>query len=176
MFFRRLNWNIVSWFRTVSLISYLIIAAGVGSMIYHGFEGGNGFHANKMLQLGLSFTGGTAIDVTYDRPVPLDKLKSSIATLNLTDESVRTVGAEQGGGYVRFQVETQTSLGNNAQSLWNALGTAGPVDRAKSQIQAVGPTLGREYLTNAILALIVALGFQFAYIAFRFGWNYIFGL
>ena len=26
MFFRRLNWNIVGWFRIVSTISYLIIA------------------------------------------------------------------------------------------------------------------------------------------------------
>ena len=28
MFFRSLNWNVVGWFRTVSLISYSIIAAG----------------------------------------------------------------------------------------------------------------------------------------------------
>jgi preprotein translocase SecF subunit len=176
MFFRRLNWNVVSWFRTVSLISYLIIAAGVGSMIYHGFEGGNGFHANKMMQLGLSFTGGTAIDVTYDQPVPLEKLKSSLTPLNLTDESIRTVGTQQAGGYVRYQVETQTPLGNDAKKLWDTLGNAGTVDRAKSQIQAVGPTLGREYLTKAVEALIIALGIQFLYIAFRFGWNYIFGL
>ncbi len=46
MLFRRLNWNIVGWFRIVSTISYLIIALGIGSMIYHGFAGGDGFHAN----------------------------------------------------------------------------------------------------------------------------------
>ncbi len=50
------------------------------------------------------------------------------------------------------------------------------MDRAKSQISSVGPTLGREYLTRAVEALIIALGIQFLYIAFRFGWNYIFGL
>ena len=60
--------------------------------------------------------------------------------------------------------------------MWNALGTVAPVDRAKSQISAVGPSLGREYLINALLALVIALGIQFGYIAFRFGWNYIFGL
>jgi preprotein translocase SecF subunit len=176
MFFRRLNWNIVGWFRTVSLISYLIIAAGIGSMIYHGFEGGDGFHANRMLQLGLSFTGGTSIDVSFTRPVPLDTLRTDLAPLNLSDETIRTVGTEQGGGYVRYQIETQTALGNNTPELWSALEKAGPVDRAKSQVTSVGPTLGREYLTKAIEALVIALGIQFIYIAFRFGWNYIFGL
>ncbi len=63
MLFRRLNWNIVGWFRTVSTISYLVIALGVAAMIYHGFEGGQGFQPSHMLRLGLSFTGGT--DVTW---------------------------------------------------------------------------------------------------------------
>ena len=60
MLFRRLNWNIVGWFRTVSAISYIVIALGLGAMVYHGFEGGQGFHASNMLKLGLSFVGGTA--------------------------------------------------------------------------------------------------------------------
>jgi preprotein translocase SecF subunit len=176
MFFRRLNWNIVGWFRIVSLISYLIIAAGLGSMVWHGFQGGDGFHANKMMQLGLSFTGGTSVDVTFDQPVAQDKLRSSLAPLNLTDETLRTVGTQQGNGYVRYQIETQTPLGNDTPKLWSALNSAGPVNRLKSNVSSVGPTLGREYLTKAVEALIIALGIQFIYIAFRFGWNYIFGL
>lgn len=176
MFFRRLNWNIVGWFRTISIISYLIIAAGLGSMVWHGFQGGDGFQPGKMLQLGLSFTGGTSVDVSFTRPVPLNQLRGSLASLNLSDETIRTVGNQSGGGFTRYSIETQTALGNNTQSLWNALNHAGPVDRPRSSISSVGPTLGREYLTKAIEALIIALGIQFLYIAFRFGWNYIFGL
>lgn len=176
MFFRKLNWNIVGWFQIVQLISYLVIAAGVGSMIWHGFQGGNGFQAGKMIQLGLSFTGGTSVDVSFAKPVPLQALRTDLAPLKLSDETIRTVGAEQGGGYLRYTVETQTALGNNTPALWSALGNAGPVDRQKSSVSSVGPTLGREYLTKAVEALIIALGIQFLYIAFRFGWNYIFGL
>ncbi|HZT11817.1 MAG TPA: protein translocase subunit SecF [Candidatus Baltobacteraceae bacterium] len=177
MFFRRLNWNIVGWFRTVSLISYLIIAAGFGSMIYHGFAGGNGFQPSKMLQLGLSFTGGTAIDVTFTQPVAQQPLRAALASLGVTDAEVRTVGTENGNGWLRYNVEeTQVAFGNNAQQLWDALNKLAPVDRSKSQITSVGPTLGREYLTKAVEALVIALGIQFLYIAFRFGWNYIFGL
>jgi preprotein translocase SecF subunit len=177
VFFRRLNWNIVGWFRTVSFISYLIIAAGVGGMIFHGFQGGNGFHANKMLQLGLSFSGGTSVDVSFKQPVQINQLRASLTPLNLSDEAIRTVGTQAaGGGYTRYSIETQTALGNNTPDLWKALGNAGTVDRAKSSVTSVGPTLGREYLTKAVEALVVALSIQFLYIAFRFGWNYIFGL
>jgi preprotein translocase SecF subunit len=170
--FRRLNWNIVGWFRTVSTISYLVIALGVGSMIYHGFAGGDGFHANRMLRLGLSFTGGTDIAVRFTAPTTADKVKAALAGLGLTEESVTTAGSDGKG----FVIQTQSAYANDSAPLWNALNTVAPVDRAASQITAVGPSLGREYLTKALWALVIALGIQFLYIAFRFGWNYIFGL
>jgi len=170
--FRRLNWNIVGWFRIVSTISYLIIALGLGSMIYNGFKGGNGFQPSHMLRLGLSFTGGTEIDVQFTQPASTDKVRTALAGLGLTDESVTTAGKDGKG----FVIQTQSAYANDSAPLWTALNTVAPVDRATSQIIAVGPSLGREYLTRAIWALIIALSIQFLYIAFRFGWNYIFGL
>src|SRR5579863_6299412 len=172
MLFRRLNWNIVGWFKVVSTISYLVIALGVGSMIYHGFAGGDGFHANRMLRLGLSFTGGTEIDATFTQPTTTDNIKAGLAKLGLTEESVTT--AQNDGKH--FVIQTQTAFANDSAPLWNALNSVAPVDRSTSQITAVGPSLGREYLAKAIWALIIALSIQFIYIAFRFGWNYIFGL
>ncbi len=172
MLFRRLNWNIVGWFRIVSTISYLVIALGFGAMIYHGFQGGNGFQPSHMLRLGLSFTGGTDISVQFTQPTTADKVRSALTGLGLTDESVTTAGT----GGKSFVIQTQSAYANDSAPLWNALNTVAPVNRAASQITAVGPSLGREYLTNALWALVIALGIQFLYIAFRFGWNYIFGL
>jgi preprotein translocase SecF subunit len=172
MLFRRLNWNIVGWFRIVSTISYLVIALGVGSMIYHGFAGGDGFHANRMLRLGLSFTGGTEIDVQFAQPTTTERVKNALSGLGMTEESVTTAGSTGKG----FVIQTQTAYANDSAPVWNALNTVAPVDRSASQIISVGPSLGREYLTKALWALVIALGIQFIYIAFRFGWNYIFGL
>ncbi|MBV9698672.1 MAG: protein translocase subunit SecF [Candidatus Eremiobacteraeota bacterium] len=129
-----------------------------------------------MLQLGLSFTGGTSVDVSFTHPVTQDQLRSALSSIGINDEEVRTVGAQTGNGWSRFNVETQTALGNNTPALWKALNSVAPVDRSRSSITSVGPTLGREYLTKAIEALVIALTIQFIYIAFRFGWNYIFGL
>jgi preprotein translocase subunit SecF len=172
MLFRRLNWNIVGWFRTVSTISTIIIALGLGSMIYHGFQGGNGFNPSHMLRLGLSFTGGTDIAVKFTKPTTADAVRQALSSLGLTEESVTTAGTDG----TSFVVQTQSSFANDSTPLYNALNKVAPVDRSAMSITAVGPSLGREYLIKALLALVIALGIQFLYIAFRFGWNYIFGL
>ncbi len=172
MLFRRLNWNIVGWFQTIQTISYLVIALGVAAMIYHGFEGGDGFHANHMLRLGLSFTGGTDVHVTYNQPTTTDAVKGALAPLNLADERITTAGTDGKS----FEVQTQTSFANNSVPLKDALSKAGAYDASKLSITALGPTLGGEYLRLALWALLIALSIQFIYIAFRFNWNYIFGL
>ena len=172
MFFRKLNWNIVGWFRTVSAISYLIIALGFGAMIYHGFQGGHGFQPSQMLRLGLTFTGGTEVDVAFTQPVTTDAVKAALAPLNLADERINTAGSDGKG----FTIETQTSFANDSVPLKDALNKAAPIDPAQLSITAIGPTLGGEYLRDALWALVIALSIQFIYIAFRFGWNYIFGL
>jgi len=159
------------------MISYLIIAAGLGSMFYHAFTApGGGFQPNHMLRLGLSFTGGTAVDVSFTQPVNQDRLRAVLSGIGVSDERITTVGAGSNGAWNRYTIETQTALGNDTAKLWSALNSAAPVDRSRSAVTSVGPTLGREYLTRAIEALVIALGIQFIYIAFRFGWNYIFGL
>jgi preprotein translocase SecF subunit len=172
MLFRRLNWNIVGWFRTVSAISYIVIAIGLGAMVYHGFEGGQGFQPQHMLRLGLTFTGGTDVDVTYNAPTTSDAVKAALAPLNLADERINT----EGNAGTQFSIETQTSFANNSLPIKTALAKAGTFDASKLSITAIGPTLGGEYLRDALWALVIALGIQFLYIAFRFGWNYIFGL
>ncbi len=172
MLFRRLNWNIVGWFRIVSTISYLIIAIGLGAMLYHASQAPGGFKFSHMLRLGLSFTGGTDITVAYDTPQSSAKIRAAITPSGIADARINTVGSSG----KRFIIETQKAYANDSTPLWAALGTVAPVDRAASQIASVGPSLGKEYLSSAIWALVIALSIQFLYIAFRFGWNYIFGL
>ena len=62
MFFRRLNWNVVGWFKTVSAISYAIIIAGALMIAY------NLVVHHYPIKLGLSFTGGTDVTVKYTAP------------------------------------------------------------------------------------------------------------
>jgi preprotein translocase SecF subunit len=170
MFFRRLNWNVVGWLRTVSLISYAIIGLGMLSIVYHWVTTG------EPLRLGLSFTGGTDVTAKFTRPVTSDQVRNALTGIGVTDAQINTLTKPGEPVGERYTIETQKDFGNDSATLWNALGRVAPVDRSQSSISSVGPSLSHEYLINAIEALVIAIGIQFLYIAFRFGWNYIFGL
>ena len=178
MFFRRLNWNVVGWFRTVSLISYAIILLGVVALGVHSFTApGGGFQPSHALRLGLSFTGGTDVTAKFVKPVTVPQIQQALAGIGVADARVNTVGkATDAQPNERYTIETQTDFGDDTSKVWNALGGIATVDRKESSIEAVGPSLGREYLIKAAEALVIAIAIQFLYIAFRFGWNYIFGL
>jgi preprotein translocase subunit SecF len=170
MFFRRLNWNVVGWFNTVSYISYAIIALGAAAMIYHYVTTGSA------LRLGLSFTGGTDITVTYKQSVTRDQIAAALQKVAVTDAQINTLSKPGDVGTPRWTIETQRDFGNNSGPLKDALGAIAPIDPSQVSVSTVGPSLSHEYLFNAIKALIIAIAIQFLYIAFRFGWNYIFGL
>jgi preprotein translocase SecF subunit len=170
MFFRRLNWNVVGWFPIVSSISYAVIIAGMLMMGYNYVTKG------YFLSLGLSFTGGTDVTVKYDAPTSKVAIAQALASIGVTDAQVNTL-AKQADTLPneRYTMSTQTAFGNETDRLWAALNKAGHVDRSQSQVESVGPSLSREYLIKALWALVIAISIQFVYIAFRFGWNYIFG-
>jgi preprotein translocase SecF subunit len=169
MFFRRLNWNVVGWFRTVSAISYAVIIAGLLFMGYHWAKDGS------PLRLGLSFTGGTDVTVKFKSPVVKEKLSAALVSVGVTDARVNTLSKTGEPADERWTIETQHDFGNNSAPFWAAMGALAPVDRDASAISTVGPSLSREYLINAIKALVIAIAIQFLYVAFRFGWNLIFG-
>jgi len=169
MFFRRLNWNVVGWFRIVSTISYVVIGLGIAMMIYNVVKTG------EPLRLGLSFTGGTDVTVKFTKPVTQDALAAALNGIKVTDGQINTLSKPGEPANERWTIETQTDFGNSSAQLWTALNTVAPVDRTGSQISTVGPSLSHEYLLNAIKALVIAISIQFLYIAFRFGWNLIFG-
>jgi preprotein translocase SecF subunit len=170
MFFRRLNWNVVGWLRTVSIISYAIIALGIASMVYHYATTGSA------LRLGLSFTGGTDVTVKFAKTVDRDQIVKALAGIKVTDAQINTLSKPGEPVGERFTIETQKDFGDQTAPLWTALNGVSKVDRAQSAISTVGPSLATEYLLNALKALVIAIAIQFLYIAFRFGWNYIFGL
>jgi preprotein translocase SecF subunit len=170
MLFRHLNWNIVGWFRTVSLISYAIIGLGIAMMAY------NWTTHHYLIRLGLSFTGGTDVTVKFKQPTTQARVREALQTIGVSDAVVNTLSkASDDQPGERYAISTQTAFGNDTALLWNALERLHPVDRTQSQIESVGPALSREYLMKALWALLLAITIQFVYIAFRFGWNYIFG-
>ncbi|MDQ6824575.1 MAG: protein translocase subunit SecF, partial [Candidatus Eremiobacteraeota bacterium] len=71
MFFRRLNWNIIGQRNYWFALSAAVIIAGVIALIAH--------HG---LPLGLSFTGGTSIDVKFSQSLSESAVRSALRTID----------------------------------------------------------------------------------------------
>ena len=159
MFFRRLKWNIIGqryfWF---ALSVAVIIAGAVALVAHHG------------LPLGLSFTGGSTIDVKFDQTVSESTVRQALSGLNLQDVGVQ-LAAKPGDRFPndRVIISTQSSVPDPGP-VYASLERMGlKADRGQSQITTVGPSLSKEYLNKSLWALVIALVLQLIYIAFRFG-------
>ena len=175
MFFRNLKWDIIGQRRAWFTLSLAVIAAGVVALVAH--------HG---LRLGLSFTGGTTIDIKFDNSVTETAVRQALSAVDTSkiaagdqaqydDIKAGSEGlqlAQKSGDKAsndRIILSSQGTLPDPGP-VFDALDKAGMhVDRTQSTNTAVGPSLSKEYLNKSLWALVIALVLQLVYIALRFG-------
>jgi preprotein translocase subunit SecF len=120
----------------------------------------------KGLNLGLDFTGGTQIELSYEQPADLGKIREQLAGAGYADAVVQSFGATT-DVVVRMQ-GNNPELGNNVAT---ALRQAGDQLEVK-KVEFVGPQVGEELRDQGGLGLLLALGGVMLYLAFRFQWKF----
>ena len=150
-------------------ISAVVIIAGVISMVISLQQIG------YPLRPGLDFIGGTRLQVERDCTEP----KNCEQAIDIT--TVREVAQEQGIGNSSIQItgtngvliRSKTLNVEQRTNLQTALSDKiGDFDPKKTQIDTVGPTLGRQLFSSGIQALIAAFAGIVIYLAFRFQLDY----
>ena len=122
------------------------------------------------LSLGLDFSGGTLLEITYETPVSLESIRSTLEENGYPDSQVVNFGTNLD---VLIKVADQngnSSLGENIINVLNAKGFVGELKR----VEFVGPQVGGELRDQGGLGMLVALFMILMYVAFRF--QYKFGL
>ena len=122
------------------------------------------------LSLGLDFSGGTLLEITYETPVSLESIRSTLEENGYPDSQVVNFGTNLD---VLIKVADQngnSSLGENIINVLNAEGFVGELKR----VEFVGPQVGGELRDQGGLGMLVALFMILIYVAFRF--QYKFGL
>jgi preprotein translocase subunit SecF len=148
-----------------------IVAAGLLSMVISWQMVG------APLRPSLDFVGGTRLQLELDcsipgncdRPIESGTVRSILAEQGLGGSSIQVVGDENQALSIRtsnLDVDQRTQLVN---SLTAELGSFDP---QKSQIDTVGPTIGRQLFTQGLLALIVSFAGIIVYLSFRFQFDY----
>lgn len=160
MEFFRFNRDIpfMSWRRTGAVIS---IATFILSVF---------FIATKGLNLNVDFTGGTVLEVSYNQTADLEKIRSVLANLEMSDASVQNFGTSR-DVLIRLPIKPETSSAQLSETVLDALRQA-DASVVMKRVEFVGPQVGQELLENGALALLfVSVGIV-AYLALRFEWKF----
>jgi len=123
------------------------------------------------LSLGLDFSGGTLVEVTYEKPVELELIRNTLNVNGYEDSQVVNFGTNLD---VLIKVADQngnSSVGEAVYSLLNENGLQGELKR----VEFVGPQIGSELRDQGGLGMLVALFMILIYVAFRFQYKFALG-
>jgi len=125
----------------------------------------------KGLSLGLDFSGGTLIEVSYEEPVELESIRNVLIENDYEDSQVVNFGSNLD---VLIKVADQngnSSIGENIFNILNDTGLKGELKR----VEFVGPQVGSELRDQGGLGMLVALFMILMYVAFRFQYKFALG-
>lgn len=122
--------------------------------------------AVRGLNLGLEFQGGTLVQAQNEAGLEIQDMRDALSPLNLSDARIQLV---DGGEEIR--VQTAPLDPDTEVALIDAVVAATESDRDDASIEAVGPTFGEQVARQAVIALVVFLGFAALFITWRLQWK-----
>nr|WP_187808624.1 protein translocase subunit SecF [Pseudomonas alcaligenes] len=140
-------------------ITMLLTFIALGSWFFQG------------LNFGLDFTGGTQIELRYEKPVDLNQVREQLKGAGFEDAVVQSFGATT-DVVVRLRGDDQQLGGRVVEALQAA--DAGNLIKDK-KVEFVGPQVGEELRDQGGLGMLLALGGILIYLAFRFQWKFAVG-
>ncbi len=129
------------------------------------------------LRPGLDFAGGTRLQLTHacvatdscTEGLDVTEVRSVLSQQGLESSSIQILGNEQQG----LSIRTRTLDVEERTTLQTALEEAiGPFDPGSTQIDSVGPVIGRQLLVSGLLALLVSFAGIVVYLSLRFKIDY----
>ena len=116
------------------------------------------------LSLGLDFSGGTLIEVSYESAVDLESIRNSLEVNGYPDSQVVNFGTNLD---VLIKVADQSGNSSIGENIFNILNEQNiPIELKR--VEFVGPQVGDELRDQGGLGMIIALFMILIYVAFRF--------
>ncbi|MBC7372531.1 MAG: protein translocase subunit SecD [Frankiales bacterium] len=152
--------DLMQYSRKYLVITGAVLVLAIAGMFVRGFN------------FGVEFTGGRVVQYTTTQPVSVAEARVQVERAGFPTAVVQ----ESDGVDTLPSITVRTAVISNAEvervrsSLAEVGGTVSIADN-----QFIGPTLGDELRTKALIALVVALLAQLAYLAIRFRWTFAAG-
>ena len=154
-----LNIPFMSYRRIATIASLLLLVLSIASL---GFRG---------LNLGLDFSGGTLIEVSYQEAADLSDIRDLMYVNGFDDFQVVNFGSNTDVLIKVADKDGSSQLGDTIFAFLEADDSSIELQR----IEFVGPQIGSELRDQGGLGMLVALGMILLYVAFRFQYKFALG-
>ena len=152
-----INIDFVGKRKIAFIISLTMIFVSIASLLIH-----------KGPRYGIDFAGGTLIQVKFNAPTSLKKIKSGLATIDLGKSSVQQFGDKSDNEYlIRTDMSVTTTKGVSLK-VQKALEFSTGNEVNIRRVEMVGPQVGKDLREKALFAMFYALLFITIYISGRF--------
>ncbi len=152
-----ININFVGKRKIAFYLSLVMILISIASLVIH-----------KGPRYGIDFAGGTLIQVKFNDPISIKKIKSGLATIDLGGSSVQGFGEQSENEYlIRTDRSVMTSEGFSLK-VQQALESSTENGATVRRVEMVGPQVGKDLREKALFAMFYALLFIAIYISGRF--------
>jgi len=143
------------WF----MISAVLITVSIGTMVFNWTAKGSA------MNFGIDFTGGALILLRFDNEVSTSQVRDILVKHGLGKAVIQKTGKKD------ISIRTEPIEDETRVALISDLDKdLGGVELLEADV--IGPVIGKELRTQAILALIIASVLMIIYITFRFEFKY----
>jgi preprotein translocase subunit SecF len=143
------------------MLSAAVIVAGLISIVLHGG-----------LQAGVEFTGGTLFQVHFPEPTTVAEVRDAVAGAGLATAEIQRFGSSN-DFQLRIGEFSSTAEIDVLAGMREVMDTAyGPDGYIILATAGIGPKVGAELKSRAIMAILMSFALTLVYLAFRFEWRF----
>lgn len=114
------------------------------------------------IKLGIDFTGGSLMEVSFPKPIVTAELREHVANLGYNNVIVQSTN--ENGALIRLESLTEEKHQELLQDLKKTYGE----ETLEQKFDSIGPVIGSELRKNAAIGIIVILILIGSYVAFAF--------
>ena len=152
-----ININFVGKRKIAFSISLAMILISIASLVIHGGP-----------KYGIDFAGGTLVQIKFNEPVSISKIKSGLAAVDLGKSSVQGFGEHSEHEYLIRTDRSVMTSGGFSQKVQKALESSTGKGVTVRRVEMVGPQVGKDLREKALFAMFYSLLFIAIYISGRF--------
>uniref|UniRef100_Q31FZ8 Protein-export membrane protein SecF n=1 Tax=Hydrogenovibrio crunogenus (strain DSM 25203 / XCL-2) TaxID=317025 RepID=Q31FZ8_HYDCU len=128
----------------------------------------------KGLNFGIDFTGGTIVELSYDKPAEVDTIRTSLQDSGFERAVVQNFGSAE-DVLIRIAPKEGVNSAQISNQVMEALRENHSEDFELRRVEFVGPQVGDELTEDGALAVIYALIGVLIYVALRFEFRFSIG-